>query len=82
MHVCHVKKKMSAINQTLDTVRIQETVCTCYYFTKELSVVHRINKQRLNVSNETPFRFIPRTTIKPFIYYYGRHAVNTLKVFK
>lgn len=44
------------------------TVCTCYYFTKELSVVHRINEQRLNISNETLFRFIPRTTIKPFIY--------------
>lgn len=27
------------------------TVCTCYYFTKELSVVHRINEQRLNISN-------------------------------
>lgn len=22
------------------------TVCTCYYFTKELSVAHRINEQR------------------------------------
>lgn len=81
MHVCYVKKT-ECNKPNFGYCSYSGNCLHLLLFTKELSVVHRINKQRLNVLNETPFRFIPRTTIKPFIYYYGRHAVNRLKVFK